>query len=100
MIDIQEINEAIAKLENSDTTYSNCEKLSVLYTVKENLDAGVERVKRSSYSYAEPPESEFYAVASKVPIGELLSVLDEHMTAVQALYPKEYSIVLEKIKSI
>ena len=36
MIDIQEIEKEIKKLEEKDTSYSTCEKLSVLYTVKDH----------------------------------------------------------------
>ncbi len=38
MVDINEINEEIKKLENSDcTTYSLCQKLASLYIVREHL---------------------------------------------------------------
>ena len=38
MISIEEINEEIEKLENCDyTTYPICEKLSILYNVRNNF---------------------------------------------------------------
>lgn len=38
MVDINEINEEIKKLEHSDnTTYSLCQKLASLYIVREHL---------------------------------------------------------------
>lgn len=36
-MDINDINETIAKLENSDTTFENCRKLAALYVVRDNL---------------------------------------------------------------
>ena len=36
MIDINEINEEIKKLENSETCYKVCEKLAMLYTVRDH----------------------------------------------------------------
>ena len=36
MIDIQEIEKEIKRLEEKDTSYNTCEKLSVLYTVKDH----------------------------------------------------------------
>lgn len=37
MIDINEIENTIAELENSSTTFANCQKLANLYIVKEHL---------------------------------------------------------------
>lgn len=36
MLDLKEIHEEIAKLEKGDTTYRNCEKLAILYIVREH----------------------------------------------------------------
>ena len=36
-MDIDDINETIAKLENSETTFENCRKLAMLYVVRDNL---------------------------------------------------------------
>jgi predicted RNA-binding protein Jag len=38
MLDLQEINNTITMLENSDTTFVNCDKLASLYIVKEHLE--------------------------------------------------------------
>ena len=37
MLDIEEINNTISMLENSDTTFDTCLKLSALYNVREHL---------------------------------------------------------------
>ena len=37
MLDIEEINKEIEKLENRETSYSVCEKLAVLYTVRDHM---------------------------------------------------------------
>lgn len=37
MINIDEINKEIETLENGCTSYSNCQKLAILYTVKDHL---------------------------------------------------------------
>ena len=36
-MNLQEINNTIIELENSDTTFANCQKLASLYIVKEHL---------------------------------------------------------------
>ena len=37
MIDIKEVEKEIEKLENKDTSYSICEKLAILYIVRDHL---------------------------------------------------------------
>ena len=39
MLNIKEIEEEIKKLENSETTYRNCEKLAILYIVKDHYNS-------------------------------------------------------------
>ena len=44
MVDINEINEEIKRLENSDcTSYSLCQKLASLYIVREYLPKGEQK---------------------------------------------------------
>lgn len=39
MIDIEELDKTICELENSSTNFSNCQKLSVLYIVREHFNS-------------------------------------------------------------
>lgn len=103
-MNMQEIDNEIAKLEHSDTTWSNCEKLSVLYGVKNgiisvnaNTEAPIEQKKEIAYSYA---NSEFIAVVQGVQLEPLLEILDEHFEVVKLLFPKEYDAVIQKIKDL
>lgn len=100
MIDLQEIEDEIARLEHGKTTYSACEKLSILYAVQDRMKRGEEPAPVAQYSFAASPSSEFIEVASAAPIDGLLRVLDEHMESIQILYPKEYSEVLRRIKTL
>lgn len=98
MIDIEEIRDEITKLEHSDTTYSNCSKLAVLYSVVNNFDRQnktIERPSSASYSFG---GSEFLTECSKADIAHVLAVMDEHMDCIRLLYPKEYSKILRKIR--
>lgn len=102
-IDMNEINEEITKLENSDTNWKNCEKLSVLYGVRGGMNQKAQPYVENSYSYASAPimnGSEFVKVASSVPFEHLLSVLDEHMEIIKAIYPKEYRIIIKRLNHI
>lgn len=109
-MDLNEINAEIAKLEAGGTNYSVCEKLACLYTVRDGLQNGrePERVRKvEEYSYAsnprqavaDEPQSEFSQAAYSVPVDALISVMDEHMEAIRAIYPKEYSAIVERLKN-
>ena len=99
MVDMKEVQDEIDKLENcGKTTYSVCEKLSILYNVKDHAEEKpVETSYAKEMSFA---GSEFMEAALKVPQEELVKVLDEHMEAIRIIYPKEYDSIIRKIKRI
>lgn len=110
-MDLNEINAEIAKLEAGGTNYAVCEKLACLYTVRDGLQNGreperVRKVEEYSYSASNPrqivagePQTEFEQAAYSVPVDVLISVMNEHMEAIRAIYPKEYTAVVERLKS-
>lgn len=95
MLDLNIIEDEIDALETlGDTDYETCEMLSCLYSVRDNLKS---RVRREG---TEAPSSEFLAACVGVPVPSLMSVLDEHMEALRAVYPAEYSAVMSRIQSL
>lgn len=98
-MDIDEIKREITNLENGDTTYGACERLSILYNVRNNLVAAPE-VEQERYSFDAQPTSEFMKAAAGAPREELLQVMDEHMQVIELLHPKEYAAVISKIQKI
>ena len=92
-MDYTEIQEEIEKLESGDTSYPNCVKLSVLYTVADHMKSG----NMPKYSHA---SSEFLFAVSGAPIDGVLGILDEHMDCIKALYPKEYNNLIQRIKDL
>ena len=98
-MDIEEIKREITNLENGDTTYGACERLSILYNVRNNLVAAPE-VNQESYSFDTHPTSEFMNAAVNAPREEFLQIMDEHMEVIQLLHPKEYAAVISKIQKI
>lgn len=96
MIDLEEVDREIAQLESREITYAIAEKLCYLYSLRDHSSA-----EPVHYSYAEAPtsESEFVTACRAAGFERTLSVLDEHMAAIRAVYPKEYDAVLRKIKS-
>lgn len=88
----REINEIEAK---SDTTYRACERLAWLLIVREHL-----RPKgnddRTQWTYG----SEFLEACSNVSYPLLMKVLDEHMSALAVVNPREYDAVMGKIAKL
>ena len=93
MIDLNVIDDEIAAIEeDEDTTYETCRILAALYTVSDHL-----RAKRAR---EEGTATEFMSAASGVPLPDLLAVMDEHMSALKVVFPKEYQSVIRKMRAL
>lgn len=89
MLDMNEINEEIVRLENvEDMTMGTCEKLSVLYTVRNNQP-----------SMARSSKCEIVSALQENKSDDIMKILEEHFEAVRVLYPKEYDLVLQRIRA-
>jgi hypothetical protein len=105
MIDKGEISAEIEKLEQGRTTYANCEKLSILYNVRDHIGNVSQAQVRSKSDATEPQPSfsrasDFATACEGVSKERIVEVFDEHMDAVRVLYPKEYSAILRKLVEI
>lgn len=87
MIDYNEIEREIERLEQSETTYGNCERLSILYNVRNN--AAIK---------SRAAQSEFMDAVENMPMDTVLRVLDEHFECIRIIYPKEYQSVIERLR--
>lgn len=97
MIDIEEIEREINKLEmRGDTTYSVCERLSWLYTVRDHLIPNDTK----DATIPDYRGSEFLELASGVSCQALLGVINEHLEALKIVYPKSYDAVMDKIRAL
>ena len=98
MLNLNEINDEILMLESKrDTTYSVIEKLSQLYIVRDHLSGcSVTKVVE-----AVPVEivgnSEFLEMVSGKDSVKAWAVIDEHMSALKVMYPKQYKAILNRI---
>lgn len=92
---MKEINSEIERLEQTEANYQNCNKLAVLYVIRDHMEQPKPKI--AEYSYA---GSEFLLAASGAPIDGVLHVVDEHMECIKALYPKEYAAIIDKIKRL
>ena len=97
MIDMDDINDTIAELEAGKTTFSACERLAALYTVRANLPAARNY---PAYYGASSPQSDFMDAVDGAPMDGVWRILDEHMEAIKVIAPKEYTAVCRKINAL
>lgn len=94
MISLEEVEKDILELEARDTSFVNCQRLSVLYTVRNNL---------RSYQAKAPlaldvsGESEFLRAVNGKNADKMWKILDELMEVLQVMNPRLYDGVMRKI---
>ena len=95
---MNEINDEILMLESKrDTTYSVIEKLSQLYIVRDHL-SGCNITKVVDVVPVEiTGNSEFLEMVSGKDSAKAWAVIDEHMSALKVMYPKQYKAILNRI---
>lgn len=99
-MNISEIYSEIRRLEKADVTWNNIQRLAWLYTVHDHLDADDTVQVRAHTIATIMPDfegSEFLDAVSSVEIDPLMLLLDEHMQVIRALYPKEYTAIIERL---
>lgn len=87
-------------------TASACQLMAACYTILDHLLPESSRPANPApvqmYSMAPEPvetgESEFVRAARKAGMPRLLDVLDEHMDCVRALYPREYTAIIQRLQ--
>ena len=100
MVSIETIEQEIIELEKRDTSYAVCERLAWLYTVRDHLKAKEMPVVVETRKTGKLAGSEFLEAASEVDHAELMKILDNHMTCIKAVCPKEYDAVMSQIRML
>lgn len=114
MVDVREIDGAIAEIENGELTMTRVKNLAALYVVKNQQIADVSpTVKKAEpqepvryYEAAEPSVraavsgSDFLQAVSNVDLTDALNVLDELMSALYVANPKVYNGVMRKLERL
>lgn len=95
MISLETVEREIDELESRETTYRVCERLSWLYTVRDHL-----LPTKADQSTQFMSGSDFLTACSGVNYPELMRILDEHMSALSVVQPKQYEAVLDRIRSL
>lgn len=114
MVDVREIDGAIAEIENSELTMTRVKNLAALYVVKNQQIAEVSSAAKKArqqepvryYEAAEPStraavgSSDFLRAVSNVDIAAALNVLDELMSALYVANSKVYNGVMRKLERL
>ncbi|MDE5765338.1 MAG: hypothetical protein K2N49_01995 [Ruminococcus sp.] len=100
----RELENAITELESKVQSFSDCEKLSALYTIY-NQKFAPQESKESRTIYTETivddyGDSEFFEAIRDKDAGNVWSVMEELMAALQLFNPKLYNATLRKIDSL
>ena len=88
-MNIKDIQREITTLENSDANWENIERLSWLYTIVDHIP-----------DLNKIGGSDFLDAVSRAPLPGVMCILDEHLQALNMLYPKEYKAILNKINQL
>lgn len=111
MLDMNEIDTAIAELEANKTTFANCSKLATLYTVRDHAEKN-NRAYDAAYSLAASPimsvpekmgrygNSDFLRAVEGKDLSATFNVIDELMTNLQAVNKRVYDNVMLQISRI
>lgn len=105
MLDLNEVERAIAELESGDTKFSVCAKLADLYAVRDHM-----REDRAYYSMAPAPQiaetldaygsSDFLKAVSGKEAASAWAIIDDLMDTLRVVNPKVYDGVMRKIRSL
>ena len=94
MINLDEINAEIAKLEDSPLSYSTVERLAWLFIVRDHITSA------PAVSVAgEIPkgDSEFMRACSGKSVCQVMGIADELMEALMVMQPRLYNAVMDKL---
>lgn len=114
MVDVREIDGAIAEIESSELTMTRVKNLAALYVVKNQRLADASHSPQKAelqepvryYEAAEPStraaigSSDFLRAVSNVDLTDAMSVLDELMSALYVANPKVYNGVMRKLERL
>lgn len=98
MVTEQELLAAISECENAPSSYQNCVKLSVFYSLYDKLFADKSENQVKAVNIEPVSESEFMQVIAGKDWSSLLIILDELMDSIKVLQPRLYDAVMRKLR--
>lgn len=118
MLDQQEINKEIARLEYEESSYPNYAKLADLYIISAEMEKSNERIEpryERLYSRTAAPaeipapqstviidaaDSDFLKAVSGKSTGAAWKIMDELMESLQVMQPRTYSAVMRQLREL
>ena len=98
MVSLETIEREIEDIEvTKDTTFRTCERLAWLYIVRDHLRPTQATSDRKTQTIG---GSEFLEMSSGVSYPALMGILDEHMSALAVVSPKQYDSIMGKIRML
>lgn len=94
MLNIEEINKTILDLEQHDTTYAVCEKLSWLYIVRDHITG---QQAKQSVPVSLSGDSEFIAAVNGMDSTKAWEIIDELMDALKLTNERVYNGVMRRL---
>ena len=94
MISLDEIERSILELESKDTTFATCEKLSVLYNVRDHL------MPKSEVRSNILAKSDLYYLVEGKPQGKVWEVMAELVDSIKVFQPKVYEELMRRLSDI
>jgi hypothetical protein len=98
MISLETIEQEILELETRDTTWTNVERLAWLYVVRDHLVNN--RRGELLETFVSDNLGEFLDACNGLALPEILSVLNEHLEAIKLIYPREYDLIIQRLKKL
>lgn len=105
MIDENEVKRWIARLETEESSWTNYERLAVLYTIRDNQSSNRERALPMAYSAAPAPvsvktygDSDFLRAVADVPLDKAWEIMDELMDSLKIVNERVYNSVMRKLE--
>lgn len=97
MLDLDEINRTILKLEQNDTTFATCEKLADLYTVRDHITS---QQQKQPTPLSVAGDSAFLRAIDGKDSVAVWAIMDDLMDTLEVAYPRVYESILRKVKSL
>ena len=106
MVDENEVKRWIARLETEESSWTNYERLAVLYTIRDQQNSEREMALPMAYSAAPAPvnvetygDSDFLRAVSKVSQEKAWGVMEELMDSLKIVNERVYNSVMRKLES-
>lgn len=97
MISLKQVENDIVELEAKDTSFAVCQRLAVLYVVRDNLRAYETEKPDALHTKS---SSEFLSLVNGKNTTEVWQVMDDLADALKVLHPRIYNELLDNLRAI